>query len=381
MKLALFTDTYFPQVNGVSRTLGRLTTYMDRQHVDYMLFAPDCQSDEDLFSSNIHRFTSMGFFLYPECRIALPKLTTIRKQLQGFNPDLLHIATPFNIGMSGVHYGKKLDIPMVASYHTNFDDYLKHYYLEWLSPFVWKYLMWFHQPFSSIFVPSIDTKKRLTHKGFDNLKLWRRGVDCDHYTPARKNASIRDHYNIKERYILLFVSRLAPEKNLETLQKIMWALPEEIKRQTRWLVVGDGPAMPQFKENLPGNVTFTGYRQGSELAELYATADLFVFPSATETFGNVALEALASGTPVIAARAGGLTDVVAGERNGIFCSPYKENDYTAAITRLLLDETERKMMGYEGRRYALTQSWDATFGRLIEDYETTIGTKKIAQYA
>ncbi|TKD68013.1 glycosyltransferase family 4 protein [Pseudalkalibacillus hwajinpoensis] len=380
MKIALFTDTYFPQVNGVSRTLGRLTSYMDRQLIDYMLFAPDCQTEEDLFS-NIHRFASKKFFLYPECRIALPKLNMIRKQLREFNPDLLHIATPFNIGLSGLHYGKKHSIPMVASYHTNFDDYLKHYRLELLSPFVWKYLMWFHQPFSSIFVPSSETRDRLSRQGFRNLNLWQRGVDCDLYSPRRKNESIRERYQIKEKYILLFVSRLAPEKNLVTLQNIMWKLPENMKREIRWVVVGDGPAMPHFQHNLPFNVTFTGYKQGHELSELYATADLFIFPSATETFGNVALESLASGTPVIAAKAGGLTDVISDERNGLFCSPYNTEEYIQAISRLLLDQTERKMMGYEGRRYALTQSWDAIFGRLLEDYETTIGHTKIARYA
>lgn len=381
MKLALFTDTYYPQVNGVSRTLGKLTTYMDRQHVDYMLFAPDCQADEDLFTSNVHRFTSMKFFLYPECRIALPKLSLIRNQLQEFNPDLLHVATPFNIGMCGLHYGKKNNVPMVASYHTNFDDYLKHYYLEWFSPVMWKYLTWFHQPFSSTFVPSNETRHRLNEKGFENLKLWRRGVNCEHFSPLKKNQSLRERYNFQEKYILLFVSRLAPEKNLETLQKIMWKLPDELKRQTRWLVVGDGPAMPHFKENVPINVTFTGYKEGEELAELYATSDLFIFPSATETFGNVALESLASGTPVVAANAGGLTDVVSGERNGLFCSPNKEEEYISAIRRLLSDHTERRMMGYEGRGYALSQSWEAIFGRLLEDYEKTIGVKKIAQYA
>lgn len=381
MKLALFTDTYFPEVNGVSRTLGRFTSYMDRYSVDYKLFAPDSNEGVDLFSSNIHRFTSTKFFLYPECRMALPKLGMIRKQLQGFDPDLVHIATPFNIGLSGLHYGKKLNIPMVASYHTNFDDYLKHYHLEWLSPFIWKYLLWFHQPFSSIFVPSNETRVRLVEKGFDNLKLWRRGVDCNQFTPANKTNAIRDRFRIKEKYIFLFVSRLAPEKNLETLKNIILKLPEEIKSESHWLIVGDGPSLLKFKEELPHNVTCTGYKQGIELSELYATADMFVFPSATETFGNVALEALASGTPVIAANAGGLSEVVSNNRNGILCSPYVESEYIYAIKRLLDDPTERLMMGYEGRRYALTQSWEAIFGKLLEDYETTIATKKIAQFA
>ncbi|WP_270179660.1 glycosyltransferase family 4 protein [Alkalihalobacillus sp. CinArs1] len=381
MKLALFTDTYYPEVNGVSKTLGRLTSYMERHSIEYKLFAPDSNNDVDLFSSNIHRFASTKFFLYPECRMALPKLGLLRKQLQGFNPDLLHIATPFNIGLSGLHYGKKLSIPMVASYHTNFDSYLNHYHLEWSAPFIWKYLLWFHQPFSSIFVPSKDTLDRLQEKGFDQLKLWKRGVDCTQFSPSKKSNAVRERYAIKEKYIFLFVSRLAPEKNLETLRKIMWKLPQGIKDHSRWLVVGDGPSLPKFRENLPDNVTLTGYKHGEELSELYASADLFVFPSATETFGNVALESLASGTPVIAANAGGLIEVVSHNRNGVLCSPYSEADYIRSIERLLEDPTERLMMGYEGRRYALIQSWDAIFGRLVEDYETVIGNKKVAQYA
>lgn len=381
MKLALFTDTYFPEVNGVSKTLGRLTSYMERYSIEYKLFAPDSNEEVDLFSSNIHRFTSTKFFLYPECRMALPKLGILRKQLQGFDPDLLHIATPFNIGLSGLHYGKKLDIPMVASYHTNFDSYLSHYHLEWSAPFIWKYLQWFHQPFSTIFVPSKDTLAHLQNKGFNQLKLWKRGVDCSQFSPSKKTSAVKERYNIKEKYTFLFVSRLAPEKNLETLTNIMWKLPDSIKKQARWLIVGDGPSLPKLKEKLPSNVTFTGYKQGDELAEIYASADLFVFPSATETFGNVALESLASGTPVIAANAGGLMEVVSHKRNGILCSPYTDSEYIRAIERLLEDPTERLMMGYEGRRYALTQSWDAIFSRLMGDYESVIGNKKVAHYA
>ncbi|TLS39029.1 glycosyltransferase family 4 protein [Pseudalkalibacillus caeni] len=380
MKLALFTDTYLPQVNGVSRTLSRLAAYLDRQQIDYQLFAPD-GNDEDLFGSNVYRFASLKFFLYPECRIALPKLGTIQKQLKGFQPDLLHIATPFNIGLSGLHYGKKLDIPMVGSYHTNFDEYLSHYRLEFLSPFIWRYMLWFHQPFHTVFVPSRSTQSHLYEKGFQEVSLWKRGVDCTLFHPQKKSAIIREKYGIKEKNILLFVSRIAPEKNLDTLIKIMERLPQDIKEQTHWIIVGDGPSLPVLKNKVPANVTFLGYLQGEDLAEIYASSDLFVFPSATETFGNVVLEALASGTPVIGARAGGVQEIISHNNSGILCDPWDPEQYVSGIVELLEKKGKRKMMEYNARCYALTQSWDTIFSELINHYELVLYKNRVAQFA
>lgn len=219
MRIALFTDTYAPQVNGVAKTLKRLTNHFEKRGVQYQIFVPDV-TDNDLFSSQVHRFTSFPFFLYPECRLALPNVFHIRKQLEQFKPDLIHIATPFNIGMCGVYYGKKLNIPIVGSYHTHFDQYLEYYDLQFLSKWIWRYMNWFHKPFLKTFVPSHETKQLLMRHGFSNIHLWKRGVDCLQFQLSYNTDKVRKKYKINKKHIFSFVGRLAPEKDLDILIEI-----------------------------------------------------------------------------------------------------------------------------------------------------------------
>src|SRR5690606_24068069 len=151
--------------------------------------------------------------------------------------------------------------------------------------------------------------------------IWPGGVDCELYNPNYSQEKIREKYNIKEKYILSFVSRLAPEKDIGTLLKIANQLPDDLKEDVRWLVVGDGPSKEEMMAEAPSNMTFTGFLSGKDLASVYSASDLFVFPSATETFGNVVIESLASGTPVIGAKSGGVKNLVKHNVNGMLCEP------------------------------------------------------------
>ncbi|RBW71395.1 glycosyltransferase family 4 protein [Bacillus taeanensis] len=374
MKLALFTDTYPPQVNGVAKTLKRLVHHLEKRNIPHIVFAPD-SNQEELYADNIHRFISMSFFLYPECRIALPNLLKIKKQLHHFKPDLLHIATPFNLGLSGLTYGKKQQIPMVASYHTHFDHYLHYYHLEWFSNLLWRYMEWFHQPFSKIYVPSTETKEHLEKRNFANLALWRRGVDSELFHPLRSSSGFRDRYQLKRNYLFLFVGRLAPEKSLDVLQKIITQMPDELNREVDWLIVGEGPLRGALEQDMPSNVTFTGYLQGEELAQAYAASHLFVFPSTTETFGNVALEALSSGTPAVVANKGGVTEIVTHKKTGMIAEANNHDDFIQHILTLVNKPSLLKEMGLNTRQYALSQSWDTIFDNLLASYEEVIARK------
>jgi glycosyltransferase involved in cell wall biosynthesis len=220
MKIAIFTDTFTPQVNGVARTFQRLERYLNEKKIEHQLFVPEWRG-EDNISHAVHSFSSIPFFLYPECRIALPNMFKVRKQLKEFQPDLIHIATPFNIGLTGLYYGKKLNIPMVGSYHTHFDQYLQYYDLDILSTWVWNYLRWFHRPFLKNFVPSQETKLELTKKGFNHLKIWGRGVDCEQFHPYFSSFEMKRKYGIKELFVLTYVGRLAPEKDLHVLMEVI----------------------------------------------------------------------------------------------------------------------------------------------------------------
>ncbi|MTH54474.1 glycosyltransferase [Bacillus mangrovi] len=380
MKIALFTDTYAPDVNGVARTLKRFTDYLEANGHEYRVFAPE-STKESLFSSHIHRFASFPFFLYPECRVAWPNMIQVKGELQKFKPDLVHIATPFNIGLCGMHYAKKLNIPIVGSYHTDFDQYLDYYDLQFFSKLLWKYMHWFHKPFKKLFVPSPSTLEQLDKQGFQNLKIWGRGVDCSMFTPNLEGFDAHKTYNIKEPFILSYAGRLAPEKDIETLIKTAESLPARLKEKVHFLIVGDGPSKADMMKQAPDNMTFAGYLSGRDLAKIYASSDLFVFPSPTETFGNVVLEALACGTPVVGANSGGVKNIVAEGKNGLLCEPRNPDAFVAAIDSLLENHSLREHMSRQARAYALTQTWDQIFSGLVQDYKEVLIPAEEVRYA
>ncbi|MBM7096346.1 glycosyltransferase family 1 protein [Bacillus sp. H-16] len=369
MKIALFTDTFTPQVNGVAKTLQLLVHYFERHQIQHEVFVPESVKKEPLFNGNIHRFASLPFFLYPECRLAFPNLITINQQLHAFSPDLIHIATPFNMGLCGLRYARKNAVPFVASYHTHFDYYLDYYKLGFVMPWIWRYQLWFHEDAKKIFVPSRETRNHLQRKGFEHLELWPRGVDCDRFTPDKNTGSFRERFKITKKNILLYVGRVAPEKDVDVLSQMIDQMNPLLKSDTQWVVVGEGPMLDEMKKRHPDDILFTGYLDGDSLAEAYATADLFVFPSSSETFGNVVLESLASGTPAIVAKAGGVQEIVQHNVTGCICEVKNVRSFSEATEQLLLSPATRRLMGVRARAYARSQSWDGIFSNLVAHYE------------
>jgi len=369
LKIAVFSDTYFPQVNGVAQTLKRLSNHLEKRQISYQVYSPENKSSTTY--PNINQFPSLPFFLYPECRTVIANPKKIENNLKEFKPDLIHLATPYMMGLYGLFAAKKLNIPVVSSYHTNFDQYLKYYHASLLEPFLWKYLKWFHQSTEKIFVPSKETQKKLVALDFRDLKVWGRGIDFELFKPnTDAKEQIKRKFQIQEKHILLYVGRLAPEKDLDTLSEIIDKLPSSMKESVHWLIVGDGPSKESWreKEKSQKNITLTGYIKGNELARIYAGADLFVFPSYTETFGNVVLEAMACGTPAVVANEGGVKEFVIDNVNGKICEKQNAESFHQAISALLADEKLRLGMGREARSYASTQSWDNIFDGLISDY-------------
>ncbi|MBU8915827.1 glycosyltransferase family 1 protein [Bacillus sp. FJAT-29953] len=380
MKIAIFTDTFYPDINGVAQTLKRLTNYLAEQKITFKVFAPTSTVEEDQ-SCPIHRFKSLPFFLYPECRLAVPNLFEIKSTIQDFSPDLIHVATPFSIGLCGVYLAKKLNIPLVGSYHTNFDRYLQYYGMPYLSKITWKYMHWFHRPCEKLFVPSIDTYQQLKQQGFTNLEIFPRGVDCKLFHPHYDTAEVKSLYKSEGKFLLTYVGRLAPEKDLETLLAVAKSIPAELNEKIQWLIIGDGPLREKLEAQAPNNVIFTGYLNGENLAQAYSASDLFVFPSSTETFGNVVLEALASGIPVIGANSGGVKNIIKSGEIGILCPPGNVEEFTKAIIHLIDNIPLRKQMGIACRNYALTQSWNRIFEDLIWQYTKVIDEQNERKYA
>jgi len=377
MRVALFTDTFLPDVNGVARTLGRWAEYLEKNGASCRVFAPhsDNENGSDYNNTMVERFYSIPFLLYPECKLAIPNPILIKRALKEFKPDLIHVATPFNLGLYGLHYAKKHNIPIVASYHTHFDQYLQYYKIQWVESMLWKYMTWFHQACRKVYVPSESTLKHLEHKGFHGLEVWSRGVDVSRFHPEVDRAAVLRRYGVSEEdFVLLYVGRLAPEKSADVALEAFSRLPERIREKAKFIVAGDGPLFKEYTETYYGNpsLVFPGFVQGQELSELYAAADLFVFPSATETFGNVVLEAMASGTAVIGAAAGGVSDTVRHGRNGLLCRPGDAGDFMQAICSLHDDPSLRASLAAGGRQHALQQSWDSIFSRLLSSYRQVV---------
>ncbi|ALC91652.1 glycosyl transferase [Bacillus sp. FJAT-18017] len=379
MKIAIFTDTYHPDMNGVARTLKRLSDYLDGQNITCKIFAP--KSPSEYVADNLHQFASLSLFLYPECRLAFPNLINVKTELERFSPDLIHVATPFNIGFCGAYFAKKMNIPLVGSYHTDFDQYLNYYNLEFLSNYLWKYMAWFHKPFQKLYVPSLETLNQLQQRGFSNLELWGRGVDCSLFHPNYNKLSGRMRYHAGNKVIFSYAGRLAPEKDLNTLMTVATSLPEAIQEKIQWIIVGDGPEREELEAQAPRNMLFTGYLKGEKLAEVYSISDVFVFPSPTETFGNVVLEALASGTPVVCANSGGVKHLVKDGISGFLCEPGNPESFKKALLTLMNNPALLRSMGQQGRNFALTQKWDTVLASLVWSYRDVIETRVERKYA
>ncbi|MEC0230247.1 glycosyltransferase family 4 protein [Paenibacillus alba] len=375
LRIALFTDTFLPDINGVAKTLGRWTRFLESKGVECQVFAPTSLTADDNDMFRVERFYSIPFLLYPECRLAIPNPVQLRKALHAFQPTLIHCATPFNLGLFGLYYARKHRTPLVASYHTHFDQYLSHYKIPWVEPTLWKYMQWFHQSCQRVYVPSQSTLDHLHAKGLRELEIWSRGVDTERFQPLVDRKSVLEAYGVDPaKFVMLYVGRLAPEKSVDVALDSYAALPAEVKENCHLIIAGDGPSASYLRECYEGDpgISFTGFVQGTRLAELYAAADVFLFPSATETFGNVVLEAMASGTTVIGPSAGGVMDIIEHEVTGLLCPPGDIAAFTQALLRLYVSQETCSKLALAGREYALHQSWDEIFNKLLASYEEVV---------
>jgi len=370
LKVAIFTDTFVPQVNGVARTMGRLAGALSERDISCLVLSPDT-GFEDNRGYDLYFSQGFKFLVYPECKIALPNFSELCIRLDLFKPDVLHLATEFSMGLCGLKYASRARIPVVGSYHTNLPQYLSYYGFSFLSVWVWKYLCWFHNQCLKNYCPSKETLKLLSTKGVRNLDIWGRGVDTALFSPLKRKPSFKVQVGAEDKTVLLYVGRLAPEKDLDILINAFRIL-NKYHRGIHLVITGEGPLSASLKREAPPGVTFTGYLHGEELAEAYASSDIFVFPSTTETYGNVILEAMASGLPVVASYSGGVKENLINFYNGLACRPQSCTDMVMAATALIEHEYLRKNLAAQARAHALTMSWDSVINKLIDGYAEVV---------
>lgn len=367
LRLAIFTDTFAPQVNGVARTVERLVEAVEARggavHVE-TVNDPDAAP-----ATGVHRHRSRPFWAYPSLRVALPSGRAAARRLARFAPTLVHVTTPFGVGLAGRAAARRHGIPLVTSYHTTFPQYLAHYGLEALDRVVWPYLRWFHNSGLRTFVPSVTVEQELRWQGFSGLRIWGRGVDADRFSPERRSVAVRRAIGAVEGdFVIAYVGRLAPEKRLETLLDAVRLLRSRFGDRIRLAIAGDGPSAAALRAAAPPDTHFAGMLSGEALAAFYASADCFAFPSDSETFGNVVLEAMASGLPVVAPDQGATTEIATRSSACLFQSGDADG-MANALVRLLLDPALRVSLSAQGRRIAEDRSWEAVWDRLLADYD------------
>lgn len=371
MRIAYFTDTFYPEINGVTNTLNNLTAFLDREKIEYLIFAPDYDNGAaEETRSHIIRFKGIRPIIYPNCRLALPNHKKVKDAITAFNPDVIHITTELTIGMVGLRVARELSIPIVMSYHTNYDKYLKFYDYEHLRRPLWKYIKWFHSFAKINLCPSKATMAELEALGFNNLDIWSRGIDSGLFNPKNRRENLREQLGGKDKMIFLYVGRIAREKGLDTLAKAIRLFNKKYEDNAVFVFTGDGPFINELKEfNIP-NAVFTGFKQKDELSQIYSSCDVFTFPSGTETFGNVVLEAMASGLPVICCNSGGITDFTFHLENAYVYNYKNVKGLAQAMTELMENSELRERLRDNALATAKLHGWNSIFDGLLSQYES-----------
>jgi glycosyltransferase involved in cell wall biosynthesis len=371
LRLALFSDTYPPQVNGVSRTLARLADAIRARGGAVRVF---CTDDPDAVPHpDIVRYPSTPFWAYPQLQMALPRFPRAKAELTEWRPTLVHAATPFGVGLSGRHAARALGLPFVTSYHTSLSAYARFYHLGALSEPGWAFLRWFHNSGRRTYCPTVAIQREIEVHQFTHTAIWSRGVETARFSPRFRSTDLRAQLGADDDTLLVtYVGRIAAEKGLPVLAKtIREVLDKRGTRKVRFALAGDGPYMAEMQALVPADVTFVGMLGGDALSQFYASGDVFVFPSVTDTFGNVLMEAMASGVPIIGAEAGPTRELVGDDRGVLF----PDADHAAcaqAILAMADDTPRRRAMAQAGQAYASARSWDVIFDDLVADYQQVV---------
>ena len=364
MRIAIFTETFLPKIDGIVIVLCHFLEYLFQNGHQVLLFAPGGGPDE-YAGANVIGLKGFKFILYPELTLA-PPLFGIKKPLQDFQPELIYLVNPASVGLGGIMEAHRLDIPLVASYHTDVPGFAARMGMAYTQRSLWTYFRQVYNQADLVFVPSHFTKGEIEAHGFERVKVWSHGVDSKLYHPSKRSDNWRRQLMEAQtdRQLILYVGRLAAEKRINWLLPVLQANPS-----ARLAIVGDGPARETLERQFRGTPTvFTGYLHGEDLAAAFAAADLFAFPGANETFGNVVIEAMSSGLPVVVPNSGGVLDFVEHGLNGICFDSENQDSLVAAVQYFLDDPAAAARMGRAGRGKAATLSWEAVNDSAIQDF-------------
>src|SRR5881296_2268312 len=363
MRIAYCTESLPPLVDGVTRTLTELVTTL-RETAHEFMFLSSVKPDAGLaWRDRVYTVPSLPLLVYPYYRIGLPVARTLDPVLDRFAPDVMHVVTPSLLGWYGVKYAQRRGIPVVASFHTDFAGLFAYYGLRRLEGLGRRLARRFYSQCAVTLAPSQSQVAKLRAHGINNVALWQRGVDPATFSPAFRSDELRARIAGENVPILLYVGRLGREKNLRYLIQAMQLLARRGGAgggvggaRFKLVIVGQGPMRRTLVANLP-DAHFTGPLEGAELSRWYASADVFVFPSIAETFGNVVLEAFASGLPVIGVDAGSVRELVSPNWNGRLAPADSPAAFADAVRSLLHRPVDLARLGFGARVTAAQYRW------------------------
>jgi glycosyltransferase involved in cell wall biosynthesis len=362
--LALVTETWPPEINGVAMTLSRLADGLAARDWRVRLVRPRQAADSGDAGNHKEHLLVPGLPIpgYAGLRFGLPMYDMLRRHWSESRPDVVHIATEGPLGWAAMSVAQRLAIPVTSSFHTNFHRYCRHYRLGWLRGAVTRHLRRFHNRSALTMAPCETLCSTLRLEGYRNVVALGRGVDTGLFDPARRSQTLRSAWGAgPEDMVAMHVGRLAPEKNLRTVAAACAAM-ERLHPLLRMVWVGDGPQLNKLRRQYPQHI-FTGAKVGEELATHYASADIFLFPSLTETYGNVLPEAMASGLAVVAFDYAAAALYVRHGQNGLL-APYGDTEaFIRQAERLVQAQGRLRRLGLRGRDTVNLHSWEAVCGQ------------------
>ena len=368
LRVALVTETYPPEVNGVAATVSRVVEGLRQRGHQLQLIRPRQDRAESADVDDGHGalvlMAGMPIPRYPQLKLGLPARRALHRLWSTQRPDVVHVVTEGPLGWSALQAALHLKLPVVSDFRTNFHSYSRHYGVGWLRAPVMAYLRKFHNRTACTMVPTEGLRSELAAAGFRGLRVVARGVDTVNFSPAHRSAALRARWGADERtMVALCVGRLAPEKNLGAVLAAAEAMRADDPK-LRLVLVGDGPDRAKLQARCPGAV-FAGVQRGADLAAHYASADVFLFGSMTETFGNVVPEAMASGLAVLAYDHAAAGQLIRHGDNGLLARLDDLAGFCAQARRLSGDLAQACALGLRARETAARLDW----GRIVESVE------------
>lgn len=368
LRIALFTGNYDYIKDGVALTLNRVVEYLRTRDVPVLVFAPSVDRPALPSTAEIVPIPSFPIPGRPEYRFATGLPASARRRLASFRPTLFHIAVPDLLGFQALRLAQRWNVPVLATYHTRYDEYLSYYGLDAFKPLGKKYLRHFYSRCDLVCPPSDSMLQSLLSEGIVSQgRVWSRGVESEIYHPRNRSLKWRHSLGFADQdTVITYTGRLVKEKNIALLAKVLRSLSESMSN-FRALIVGDGPERRRLQSLFPSAV-FAGFLNGETLARAYASSDIFFFPSATESFGNVTLEAMASGLPTVCADATGSSSLVLDGVTGYLVRAGDQAGFVDRLASLVAQPAVRARMGAAARARALGFEWSGLLHDLHENY-------------